>query len=186
MAERSRHEEKIVFGADAQLHPTTGLPLETGIGALTPDEQVVQHRKVIEEKHTRTQLDELAAATRTERERKKYDEHGKLLPPGRQASTVRPGVDQVFGIDAPVICGLPIEIGSGAKSPVWQLARHLARIRSENGDDAARALFQQLRNEPGVDQRSLDAELVLTGFMAAKTAEGAKELDEYQPGETPN
>lgn len=43
-----RPEEKLVFGADAQRHPVTGYPLETGNGAAPVDRQVLGHIDMIE------------------------------------------------------------------------------------------------------------------------------------------
>ena len=109
--------------------------------------------------------------------------HISRVPRGHQS---RGDVDKVFGVDAPVICGCPIECGSGARETEWQLAQHILRVLKESGADAARALFYQLRDAPGFDQRKLDAELVDCGFMAKETAEAGKQLAEYQPGGTPN
>jgi hypothetical protein len=107
-------------------------------------------------------------------------------PPARDPANPRGDFDRVFGVDAPLICRCPIEVGSGARSTEWQLAQHLVRIRSEDGDAAARALFHKLREAAGVNQRSLDVELVAVGFMAEATAGAAKMLDEYQPGGSSN
>jgi hypothetical protein len=109
--------------------------------------------------------------------------HISRVPQGHQS---RGDVDKVFGVDAAVICGCPIECGSGARETEWQLAQHILRVLKESGADAARALFYQLRDAPGFDQRKLDAELVDCGFMAKETAETGKQLAEYQPGGTPN
>jgi hypothetical protein len=98
----------------------------------------------------------------------------------------RGDIDKVFGVDAPVICGCPIEVGSGARETEWQLAQHILRVRKEEGVDAARALFYKLRDAAGFNQRKLDAELVAVGFMAQATAEAAKKLDEYTPDGTAN
>ncbi len=35
--------EKLVFGADAKLHPVTGMPLESGRGALSEKQQALVH-----------------------------------------------------------------------------------------------------------------------------------------------
>jgi hypothetical protein len=37
------NQEKLVFGADAKLHPVTGMPLETGSGALSDKQQALMH-----------------------------------------------------------------------------------------------------------------------------------------------
>jgi hypothetical protein len=105
--------------------------------------------------------------------------HISRVPRGHQS---RGDVDKVFGVDAPVICGCPIECGSGARETEWQLAQHILRVLKESGADAARALFYQLRDAPGFDQRKLDAELVDCGFMAKETAEAGKRLADFQPG----
>jgi hypothetical protein len=114
--------------------------------------------------------------------------HNHLHPPVRphDAANPRREIDKVFGDEAPVIEGLPIEVGHGAKPVEWQLAQHLLRVLREDGADAARALFHKLRGAAGFNQRSLDAELVAVGFMASKTADAAKRLDEFQPGGTAN
>ena len=40
--------QKLVFGADAKLHPVTGMPLETGKGALPDQQQALIHLGYIE------------------------------------------------------------------------------------------------------------------------------------------
>ena len=40
--------QKAVFGADAKLHPVTGMPLETGRGALSDKQQALIHLGHIE------------------------------------------------------------------------------------------------------------------------------------------
>jgi hypothetical protein len=40
--------EKEVFGVDAQVHRITGMPIETGSGALDPDEQAIGHMGELE------------------------------------------------------------------------------------------------------------------------------------------
>jgi hypothetical protein len=105
--------------------------------------------------------------------------HISRVPQGYQS---RGNVDKVFGVDAPVICGCPIECGSGARETEWQLAQHVLRVLKESGADAARALFYQLRDAAGINKRKLDAELVDCGFMAKETAEAGKRLADFQPG----
>jgi hypothetical protein len=109
--------------------------------------------------------------------------HLNLVPKDYRS---RGEIDRVFGTDAPVICGCPVEVGSGARSTEWQLAQHVLRVRNEQGVYAARALFHKLRDATGVNQRSFDAELVAVGFMAKATADAAKALDEYKPDGTAN
>jgi hypothetical protein len=41
--------EKAVFGSEARRHPVTGFPIETGIGAASDDQQVLNHLRVIYE-----------------------------------------------------------------------------------------------------------------------------------------
>jgi hypothetical protein len=107
-------------------------------------------------------------------------------PASHDPTNPRKHIDAAYGCEAPVICGLPIEVGSGAKSTEWQLARHLVRVRVESGTSAAVALFNELRAVGGFDQRTFDGELVAAGFMSQSTADAAKKLAEYSPSDAAN
>ncbi len=87
-----------------------------------------------------------------------------------RADQPRRTIDAVFGVDAPIIAGLPIEVGHGAKSAEWQLAEHLVRIRSADGDDALRTTYERLIGVGGFDMAALNAELVARGLKAVQRA----------------
>src|ERR1700733_10831362 len=59
---------------------------------------------------------------------------GKLgdgRPATGKPTNERRDIDKVFGVDAPIICGLPIEVGSGALEVEQQLVEHVRRIQQE-------------------------------------------------------
>jgi hypothetical protein len=96
----------------------------------------------------------------------------------------------VFGVDAPVIEGLPIEVGHGCKSVEWQLAEHVRRIFVANGRDAARQLLLRLlelsSKSDSIDQQRLAAELVERDLLSHKTAAAMRALDEFLPAGAAN
>lgn len=92
-----------------------------------------------------------------------------------------PHIDRVFGVDAPIIEGLPIEVGHGCNPVPWQLAEHVARIFATEGRDASRALILKLLCNTGVDQPALARELVARGFMSTRTAEARRALEAFAP-----
>jgi hypothetical protein len=112
--------------------------------------------------------------------------HLARLPAPRDPANPRAEIDRVFGIDASVIEGLPIEVGHGCKSVAWQLAEHVRRAWAENGRAQARALILKLCANKSVDQGSLAEELVARGLMSAKTAASSRALEEFSPSGTPN
>ena len=61
MSNASRSEQH-VFGVQAQIHPITKMALETGSGALPPDQQAQLHCDVIEHQHGKHAGDAMRAA----------------------------------------------------------------------------------------------------------------------------
>jgi hypothetical protein len=53
--------ERNVFGANSTYHEVTGMPLETGIGALPADKQADLHVGVIHQRHGKAAADEMRA-----------------------------------------------------------------------------------------------------------------------------
>jgi hypothetical protein len=92
-----------------------------------------------------------------------------------------PHIDRVFGVDAPIIEGLPIEVGHGCNPVPWQLAEHVARIFATEGRDAARALMLKLLLHTGIDQLAFANELVARNLMSVKTADGRRALEAFAP-----
>jgi len=74
-----------------------------------------------------------------------------ISPRVRPADPGRRLIDQIYGEDAPLIEGVPIEIGVGALPREQQLADHVARVRETDGDLAARRLILKLLAHDGVN-----------------------------------
>jgi hypothetical protein len=53
-------------------------------------------------------------------------------PPARDPANPRREIDRVFGVHAPVILGVPIELGHGCLPVESQLAEHVLRIWRED------------------------------------------------------
>jgi len=88
-----------------------------------------------------------------------------ISPRRRPPDSSRKSIDAVFGEDAPVIEGLPIEIGVGALPVEEQLAEHALRIWRTDGDPAARRLILKLLAHDNVSVDRLKIELVRRGLM---------------------
>lgn len=58
---RASPSERHVFGVDATIHPITKMALETGSGALPPDQQARIHCDVIEHQHGKHAGDKMRA-----------------------------------------------------------------------------------------------------------------------------
>lgn len=98
---------------------------------------------------------------------------GDGRPPTGKPENHRVHIDQVFGVDAPVIEGVAIEVGSGAKSVEWQLAEHVVRISREDGLSAAWAIRDRLLVAPGVNRSKFDDELVARNALTLDQKKGA-------------
>src|SRR5215471_8178554 len=85
-----------------------------------------------------------------------------LLDP---ANPRRSDIDKVFGVHAPIICELPIEIGHGALKLEAQLAEHVLRIYRDDGGDAAWKMRDRLLVADGVDRNRLESELVARNLL---------------------
>jgi len=85
-------------------------------------------------------------------------------------TVARTQFDRVFGVDAPITEGLPIEVGHGCKPVEWQLAEQVLRVFVENGSDESRVLLLRLLSNSSINQERLAAELVARNFMSQKTA----------------
>ena len=88
-----------------------------------------------------------------------------ISPRRRPPDPSRKSIDAVFGEDAPVIEGIPIEIGVGALSVEEQLANNVARVRQDDGDQVARRLILNLLAHDNVSVDRLKIELVRRGLM---------------------
>ncbi len=110
--------------------------------------------------------------------------HNHLTPPARAHDPANPrkAVDRVFGDQAPIIEGLPIEVGHGALPTEAQLAEHVVRIRGTEGDDAARGLIKRLFASSQVNQPRFRVELEARGLAKPIPAAQRREFDELKPG----
>ena len=88
-----------------------------------------------------------------------------IFPPRRPPDPDRKVVDQIYGVNAPLIEGVPIEIGVGALAREEQLAEHALRIWRTDGDLAARRLILKLLAHDNVSVDRLKIELVRRGLM---------------------
>lgn len=77
-------------------------------------------------------------------------------------------IDAVFGVDAKVIAGCAIEQGHGANPIEVQLADHLARIKSVDGDGALLKKYEKLASAHGFDFNALTARLLDMGVLTAE------------------
>ena len=105
---------------------------------------------------------------------------------GPQAVPRDPQIDRVYGVDAPIIEGVPIEVGHGCKSAEWQLAEYVMRIFAANGREVSRVLLLKLCTNEIIDQEKFAEELVTRGLMSEKTAAAARAFEEFSPSGTPN
>ena len=92
-----------------------------------------------------------------------------------------PQFDRVFGVDAPIIEDLPIEVGSGCHSVAWQLAEHVLRVFASDGRDAAAELMKRLLVAQGFDMHQFRTELAARNLLAPDTAAKVRALDEFVP-----
>lgn len=95
--------------------------------------------------------------------------------------TPAPQIDKVFGVDAPIIEGLPIEVGHGCKSISWQLAEHVLRIFATEGREASRALMLKLLTNKTINQGELAVELIARNLLSQKAAAGRRALEAFAP-----
>jgi len=93
-----------------------------------------------------------------------------IFPPRRPPDPDRKLVDQIYGVDAPLIEGVPIEIGVGALSREQQLADHVAHIRQTDGDLAARRLILKLLAHDGVNVEKFRLECVRRNLLRSTEA----------------
>jgi hypothetical protein len=107
-------------------------------------------------------------------------------PAPRDPATEHRLIDKVFGVDAPIIETLPIEIGSGCMPVEWQLAEHVLRVFVAGGRDPSRALVLKLLSNKTIDQQKLAAELTARNLMSEKTAAAKRTLDQFTPAGSPN
>jgi len=91
--------------------------------------------------------------------------HNHLSPRIRPADPSRRHIDAVYGEDAPVIEGIPIEIGVGALAREEQLAEHALRIWRTDGAAVARNLILRLLAHDNVNVDRLKTELVRRNLM---------------------
>jgi hypothetical protein len=90
--------------------------------------------------------------------------HNHLGPKPHRAPD--PRIDRVFGVEAPIIAGAPIEVGSGANPVEFQLADYLAGIRATDGDDAMRAKYEEVLAAGGFSLTAFNNELALRGLKS--------------------
>jgi hypothetical protein len=93
--------------------------------------------------------------------------HNHVSPLPRDYQS-RGDVDKIFGVDAKIIEGLPIEQGSGCLLLEWQLAEHVMRIYHDVGDDAAWAMRDRLLVANGVNRAKLERELIVRDLLPKK------------------
>jgi hypothetical protein len=114
---------------------------------------------------------------------------GDGRPATGRPTNERREIDKVFGVDAPIICGLPIEVGSGALEVEQQLAEHVLRIRREDGDAAAWAIRDRLLVAAGFNMAKLKHALVRRDLLPPEEeppTATVEKLAEFQPSGTPN
>lgn len=120
--------------------------------------------------------------------------HNHLHPPEAlpDPSNPRKAIDRVFGVDAPIIEGIPIEVGHGSLPVEVQLAEHVARIKAAEGEVAARSLIRKLLasfalpTPPQFNSAAFHAELVSRGLARPIPEAARKGFDESQPSGAPN
>ena len=95
-------------------------------------------------------------------------------------------IDQVFGVNAQIIEGVPIEDGHGCLPVETQLAEYARRLFVENGRDAARAWLLQALANTTINQKKFATELVARGLISEKTADASRMLDEFSPSGSAN
>lgn len=66
-----------VFGVDHQIHPVTKMPLETGVGALSIEQQAMLHIAEIHRMHGKEAADNMRAALNEHLHPTHLDEHGE-------------------------------------------------------------------------------------------------------------
>jgi hypothetical protein len=92
--------------------------------------------------------------------------HNHLGPrPRADVDNTRTAINSVFGADAHVIEGLPIEVGHGALEIEAQLAAHVARIVRDQGEEAAGAMVERLEQNGRVRRQNLSRELLARGMI---------------------
>jgi len=100
--------------------------------------------------------------------------HNHLHAP-RQAHdphSPRKVIDAVFGDEAPIIEGLPIEVGHGCLLLEDQLAEHVKRLWKTEGAEAARAMQDRLLANKTVVPERLEAALAKRGVASLTSKRG--------------
>ncbi len=100
--------------------------------------------------------------------------HNHFNPQRRPHDPANPRkeIDRVFGEDARIIEGLPIEVGHGCRSVEDQLVQHLMRIKKTDGNDSAWAMRDKLLVIGNINQEKFKAGLVSQGLLALAAAAG--------------
>lgn len=113
--------------------------------------------------------------------------HNHLHRPVRphDPANPRPAIDRVFGDEAPIIEGLPIEVGSGAPPAEAQLAQHVLHVHKRDGAAAARALIEKLCKAQ-INQRAFREQLEAYGLARPISKTACRQFDELQPNGSPN
>jgi hypothetical protein len=98
-------------------------------------------------------------------------------------------IDQMYGTEAPIICGLPIEVGSGALEVEQQLAEHVLRVHREDGDAAAWIIRDRLLVAAGFNRAKLKHALVRRDLLPPEeepSTAAVEQLADFQPSGVPN